>query len=467
MGWLDTTGDLAEHESAFAYKRAIALAWLGCAVVLLLGYGTELYAAIRGMFSVDLHFELFRLDSEANIPSAFSAIMLFTVAAQMFAAGNRERALGRRTALQWTILGAIFIYLGIDEVFGLHEVFIYASFLPRFDAFFHFRWVILGIVLVVTVATVFFPFLLRLPRITAIRLFIAGAVYVTGALGLEMIGGYISETFGERSVPYVIATLIEESLENIGIVLAFRCLILHLAVVLPPPPPGVVVLRSRLLAWVSLLGLLALLVGGYAEANVARSGAGFFSISAPFSLVAIAIAAVLLLCAWLALALSRAPSASRPASHNGWIMLAIACLLIAASAGASANTLLDPLLASLLSGQPASARWLAFAVGAALIIVVLAWPLLKSLEGGAARRLLSAALVLFGGLLLGQSGVGLVEELKGSGTISHLIVISMARALQMLGAVLLLRALLFERQRSAANVSQPAATAAAKASNNG
>ena len=29
------TGDLAKHESAFAYKRTITAAWIGCAVVLL------------------------------------------------------------------------------------------------------------------------------------------------------------------------------------------------------------------------------------------------------------------------------------------------------------------------------------------------------------------------------------------------------------------------------------------------
>ena len=186
-----------------------------------------------------------------------------------------------------------------------------------------------GIIVVATVATVFFPFLLRLPRITAIRLFIAGAVYVSGALGLEMIGGYLAETFGQRSVPYVIETLLEESLENIGIVLAFRCLILHLAVVLPPPPPGAVQLRSRLLVWIYFFGMLVLVGGGYAEANVARSRAYFLTISASFSIVAIAIAAVLALCVWNALALSRAPSEAELSKRRGWINLALAGLIVA------------------------------------------------------------------------------------------------------------------------------------------
>jgi len=461
------TGDLAKHESAFAYKRTITAAWIGCAVVLLFGYGTELYAAMHGMFSVDLQFQLFRLDSEANIPSAFSAGMLFAVAVQMFTASKRERALHLRTALPWSFLGVIFIYLGIDEIFSLHEIFLDSSFLPRFDAFFHFRWVILGIILVATVATVFFPFLLRLPRITAIRLFIAGAVYVSGALGLEMIGGYLAETFGQRSVPYVIETLLEESLENIGIVLAFRCLILHLAVVLPPPPPGAVRLRSRLLVWIYFFGMLVLVGGGYAEANVALSRAYFLTISASFSIVAIAIAAVLALCAWNALALFRAPTEAEPSRRTGWISLALAGLIVAVAVATNAGALLDAWLAAFLPHQVVLTRWIAFGVIAAVLLTFVIRSPLGSLDGAGSRRIALAVIVIVSGLLLGQAGVGLAEEFKGDGRTTRLIVMAMARALQMLGALMLLRALLFERQRSAATSSQPAVTAAANASKSG
>ena len=464
MGWLDVSGHFAEHESAFAYKRVIGAAWLACAVVLGLGYATEIYATLIGRFSIDLHFELFRLDGETNIPSAFSAMMLFSVAVQMFTAGGRERHLRRPTAWGWTLLGVIFIYLGIDEIFGLHEAFIYASFLPRFDAFFHFRWVILGIALVVIVATVFFPFLLRLPRITAIRLFLAGAVYVTGALGFEMIGGYISEHFGERSVLYVLETTIEESLEDIGIVLALRCLILHLAVVLPPSPQPVTVLRSRLLVWIALLGLLVLLAGGYVETNLRQHAADFFKITTENGLIAMAIAAVLILDVWFAVALSRNRRASMSSTRYGWIGLAVTTTVVAVALIAPVPSLMDPMLAALLPDQPGSARWLILGLALAVVAIVLAGLLLGGLGRKSTQRLVAALLVLCVGLVLGQAGVARIVELNGGKTILHLIVVAMARALQMLGAILLLRAILFERQTS---LFQPAATAAANASKSG
>lgn len=231
---VDATKPSADRRS-MSPRRLVLFAWIACGVVLGLGYLLEITAALRGTWSDQLDFEFIRLDSEGNLPSAYSSGMMVLIAVLMFRAFSRERRLGLKTATAWSVLGGIFIYLALDELIAIHEHFIDAGFLPHFDSFFHFRWVILGIGLVVIVFGVFLPFLFRLPRPTAIRLFIAGAIYVSGVLGMEMIGGYILETIGQRTVLYSLETILEETLEDVGLVLALRTMILHLAEILPPP----------------------------------------------------------------------------------------------------------------------------------------------------------------------------------------------------------------------------------------
>ncbi len=218
-------------------RRAIAFNWIALAIVLCLGYALELTAALRGTWSYKLGLDVFRLDSEGNVPSLYSAGMMVAIAVLMFRTSSRERGLRLWTAALWNVLGCIFIYLAFDELLALHEHFIDARFLPKFDSLFHFRWVVLGIGLIVIVFGVFLPFLLKLPRITAARLFIAGAVYVLGALVMEMVGGYVFETYGPETAIYSISTIIEETIEDIGLMLALRTMLLHLGEVLPPRSP--------------------------------------------------------------------------------------------------------------------------------------------------------------------------------------------------------------------------------------
>ena len=67
------------------------------------------------------------------------------------------------------------------------------------------------------------PFLRSLPKKTAILIFLAGTIYVAGALGLELIGGAMvdkAERFSpmyEFGLVYEVVAATEELLELIGI----------------------------------------------------------------------------------------------------------------------------------------------------------------------------------------------------------------------------------------------------------
>jgi hypothetical protein len=60
-------------------------------------------------------------------------------------------------------------------------------------------------------------------------LFVAAtALYIGGAMGMEMVGGFIITTKGMHPLFYAIATTLEESLEMLGIVVFIHALMSYI-----------------------------------------------------------------------------------------------------------------------------------------------------------------------------------------------------------------------------------------------
>jgi len=178
----------------------------------------------------DMHglWPLFDLNAENNVPSLFSALAILAAAALLFTTAMAARRRGWSHFTAWCVLGVVFTWLGIDESVGLHEMLNR----PARDALqvggpLYFAWVIpYGVLLCVLVALLW-RFVFGLDALTRRRFIIAGVVYVTGALLLEMIGARIWLTEGAQSRLYYIETTAEEFLEMLGIALFIRALIAH------------------------------------------------------------------------------------------------------------------------------------------------------------------------------------------------------------------------------------------------
>jgi hypothetical protein len=93
----------------------------------------------------------------------------------------------------------------------------------------YFSWVLVGAPVVVAAGLYFLPFLFRLPAGLRWRFILAGAIYVSGALGLEMIGGKLASAAGMDAPAYRVAVSAEESMEITGLAVFAATLIGHLA----------------------------------------------------------------------------------------------------------------------------------------------------------------------------------------------------------------------------------------------
>ena len=161
---------------------------------------------------------LFRLDSEDNIPTWFSSVLLLFNALLLFLISGQPLPLVKRFRNHWLVLGVLFLFVSIDEFTQLHEA------LSRFretlgSGLFYFPWVIPGSVLILLVSIFYLRFVLALPP-RYLRLFIiSGVLYVGGALIIEVLSGYYANTNGQFNLIYFLMTDLEESLELIGLVI--------------------------------------------------------------------------------------------------------------------------------------------------------------------------------------------------------------------------------------------------------
>ncbi|WP_457667335.1 hypothetical protein [Thiolapillus sp.] len=172
---------------------------------------------------------LFNLDMESNIPTLFSSVQLLLSGLLLFFISRLLKRKGEKS-FAWLFLSLIFLFLAVDETASLHESLIdpvrntiHAS------GVFYYAWVIpYGLLLLIFVAS-YIKFLLRLPRDIMLLFITSGMLYVTGALGFELLGGWYAERYGEVSVVYATLYTFEETLEMTAISLFIYSLLRYMA----------------------------------------------------------------------------------------------------------------------------------------------------------------------------------------------------------------------------------------------
>ncbi|HCO53890.1 MAG TPA: hypothetical protein DIT93_02590 [Pelagibacterium sp.] len=200
------------------------------AVIIALGIVREIVIGRIGLDTPLKELRHIALDAELSLPAFYSAVLILAIGATLMVMGRTVRQTGGVDARRWTILGVIFCLMAIDEAASFHE----SLMMPLRNAFdltgiLYYSWVIPGAIAVALIGAYYLPFLLRLPRRTAVLFTIAGGAYVGGALGMELVGGAVESATGKETVAYSISILIEEGLEIAGLTLFFYALTDHIA----------------------------------------------------------------------------------------------------------------------------------------------------------------------------------------------------------------------------------------------
>lgn len=199
-------------------------------VVASIGVMRELYIVALGTDTALRELGPLALDNENTLPSWYSSTLLFLNALLLAITASSSRHAKEKAAKYWAFLAVIFVGLSIDEGASFHEKMgrVMHSILDL-SGVFHFAWVIPAGIMVLLFVLAYIPFLLSLPKNTAIGMISAGAIYIFGAIGFEMIGSLIVSSAGIYTVEYAIAATIEEITEIAGMTLFFVVLCKNLS----------------------------------------------------------------------------------------------------------------------------------------------------------------------------------------------------------------------------------------------
>jgi hypothetical protein len=208
--------------------------WTATLSVIGIGVLDQILRRVRGAAAILANFPSVNLDDEMSLPAWYSSMLMAASAILILAVASSLRRTDDATCHRWRALAVVFLYLSIDESIAIHE----RLFPPLhnafgFTGFLYFGWVVVAAPLLVIAALYFLPLVTRLPPPLRRPLVISGAVFVAGAFGMELVGGYIYST-GLGKVPYIFAVIGEESLEMIGLTLFLLALFDLLASSRPP-----------------------------------------------------------------------------------------------------------------------------------------------------------------------------------------------------------------------------------------
>jgi hypothetical protein len=193
-------------------KVSLVRIWMFLVVA---GLSVEIWKYVFHLPKVELVYFL-GLSYEKNLPTWYVSCLLLICALQLVFIASVKRKAMAPYVWHWWFLAAAFFYISLDETSTLHE---HASSWFDFDGVLHFGWVIPAGIVVTIIGLSYIKFLTHLPRTTRWRFVTAGAVYVGGALGVELLLGYWTDMAGTHNIVYGLIDLIEEGMEILGVTL--------------------------------------------------------------------------------------------------------------------------------------------------------------------------------------------------------------------------------------------------------
>jgi hypothetical protein len=165
---------------------------------------------------------MFDLDMERNIPTLFSSLLLAISSFLFFVLSYQKDNYLR----YWRGLSLVFLFLSFDESAKIHEKI--GDFTSQFivaEGYMYYPWVLSYSVAILLLASIYLKFFLQFERKVFWSFILSAILFLTGAIGFDILGAYEASMHGTQSIWYSIYYTIEESLEMFGVIYLIHILL--------------------------------------------------------------------------------------------------------------------------------------------------------------------------------------------------------------------------------------------------
>ncbi|MGI9533712.1 MAG: hypothetical protein ACR2NW_02075 [Thermodesulfobacteriota bacterium] len=157
---------------------------------------------------------LFLLD-ESSVSTWYSSTLFIISSFILGVIAYAKRKTNDEFTYHWIVLSVIFLFLSIDDITQIHE---------RLNVFhfyigknlFKFSWILFGTAFTLTLFLIYFRFIFELPDKIRNLFIISGILFVSGAIGFEIIGWIHTTFYFQGNLFLILISTLEETLEMLG-----------------------------------------------------------------------------------------------------------------------------------------------------------------------------------------------------------------------------------------------------------
>lgn len=200
--------------------------------------GVTMVLSLAGMAAAWIKFEVmsgrgsfltssFIMAYEGNVPTLYSYFLLNLCCVLLLAVSWGARQRRERWWGHWFGLAVGFFLMGFDEAASVHEKLVpVVQGMIGTGGWLHFGWVVPAGLLVLGIGLAYLRFLAALTGEIRLLVLVSAALYVGGALLIEMPEGAHAALYGQNNFTFHAFSVIEEMFEMLGLSL-FSCTLLR------------------------------------------------------------------------------------------------------------------------------------------------------------------------------------------------------------------------------------------------
>lgn len=156
-------------------------------------------------------------DKERNIPAFYSSLAILCASIILACISRAEKSRGGDSK-RWMGLSVLFLFLALDEAVSIHELLSGPTrTLMDLDGALYLAWVVPYSLLVVGLVFIYGKFLFNLPFAIRVLFVLSGVAFVSGAVGLELLGSNYHYIGNAGDPGYALLYTMEELLEMLGV----------------------------------------------------------------------------------------------------------------------------------------------------------------------------------------------------------------------------------------------------------